>query len=76
MKEHKKCTNKRQHYPSAISARWTSPFSKFLAPFSLKYDGTDAMQDIEKMKLQYLRSLLFDLFEIFQAARSKQRNFA
>ena len=45
-----------------------SPFCRFLASFSLKYDVTDAiLQDIEKMKVQYLRSLLFDLFEILQA---------
>ena len=38
---------------------------KFLASFSIKYDVTDPMlQDIEKMKVQYLISLLFDLFEI------------
>ena len=38
---------------------------RFLASFSLKYDVTDAiLQDIEEMKVQYLRSLLFDLFEI------------
>ena len=28
------------------------------------------------MKVQYLRSLLFDLFEILQAIRTWQRNFA
>ena len=55
---------------------WTSPFCRFLASFSLKYDVTDAMlQDIEKMKVQYLMSLLFDLFDILQAVRSKQMNF-
>ena len=48
---------------SAIWARWALPFCRFLASFSLKYDVTDAiLQDIEKMKVQYLRSLLFDLF--------------
>ena len=42
-----------------------------------KYDVTDAMlQDIGKMKVQYLMSLLFDLFEILQAVRSEQMNFA
>ena len=30
------------------------------------------LQDIEKMKVQYLMSLLFDLFEILQAVRSEQ----
>ena len=34
------------------------------------------LQDNEKMKVQYLRSLLFDLFEILQAVRTWQRNFA
>ena len=54
-----------------------SPFCRFLASFSLKYDVADAMlQDLEKMKVQYLKSLLFDLFEILQAVRSKQMNFA
>ena len=54
-----------------------SPFSRFLASFSLKYDVTDAMlQDIGKMKVQYLMSLLFDLFEILQAVRGEQMNFA
>ena len=48
-----------------------------LASFSLKYDVTDPiLQDIEKIKVQYLMSLLFDLFEILQAVRSEQTNFA
>ena len=34
------------------------------------------LQDIEKMKVQYLMSLLLDLVEILQAVRSKQMNFA
>ena len=34
------------------------------------------LQDNEIMKVQYLRSLLFDLFETLQAVRSWQRNFA
>ena len=34
------------------------------------------LQDIGKMKVQYLMSLLFDLFEILQAVRSEQMNFA
>ena len=38
---------------------------------------TDAiLQDNEKFKVQYLRSLLFDLFETLQADRTWQRNFA
>ena len=34
------------------------------------------LQDIEKMKVQYLISLLSDSFEILQAVRSKQMSFA
>ena len=34
------------------------------------------LQDTEKMKVQYLMSLLFDLFEILQALRSEQTHFA
>ena len=50
---------------------------QIFASFSLKYDVTDAiMQDIEKMRVQYLRSLLFDSFDILQTVRIKQRNFA
>ena len=73
---------------SGIWARWTSPFSRFFASFLLKYDVTDAMlQDNEKMKVQYLRSLLLDfkvqylrsllldLFETLQAVGTWQRNF-
>ena len=33
------------------------------------------LQDNEKMKEKYLRSLLFDLFETLQAVRTWQRNF-
>ena len=52
-------------------------FVDFLASIPLKYDVTDAMlQDIEKMKVQNLMSLLFDLSEILQAVRSEQTNFA
>ena len=90
MKEREKCKTTSRHrnqcakwFPrysiskSGISAIWTSPFCRFLASFSIKYDVTDAMlQDIEKMKVQYLISLLFDLFEILQAVRSKQVCFA
>ena len=51
-----------------------SPFCRFLASIPLKYDVTDAMlQDIEKMKVQYLMSLLFDLFEILQAVEVNKR---
>ena len=34
------------------------------------------LQDIGKMKVQYLMSLLFDLLEILQAVRSQQMNLA
>ena len=54
-----------------------SPFCRFLASIPFKYDVTHAMlQDIEKMKVQYLINLWFDLFEILQAVRSEQTNFA
>ena len=50
---------------------------EILASIRLKYDVTDAMlQDIEKMKVYYLMSLLFDLFEALQAVRNEQTNFA
>ena len=59
---------------SGIWERWTSPFSRFSASFSIKHDVTDGiLQDNEKMKVQYLRSLLFDLFETLQAVRTWQR---
>ena len=62
---------------SGIWARWISPFCRFSASFSIKYDVTDAiLQDNEKMKVQYLRSLLFDLFETLHAVRAWQRNSA
>ena len=92
MKERGKCKKTSHHRPqwakwfsrysilyskSAIWARWTSPFCRFLASFSIKYDVTDAiLQDNKKMKVQYLRSLLFDLFETLQVVRTWQRNFA
>ena len=34
------------------------------------------LQENEKIKVQYLRSLLFHLFETLQAVRTWQRNFA
>ena len=62
---------------SGIWARSISPFCRFSASFSIKYDVTDAiLQDNEKMKVQYLRSLLFGLFETLQAVRAWQRNSA
>ena len=91
MKEREECKKKRaiadlnapkwfSRYPiskSGIWARWTSPFCRFSAQLSIKYDVTDAiLQDNEKMKVQCLRSLLFDLFETLQAVRTWQRNFA
>ena len=90
MKEREKCKTTSQHRPqwakslsrysiskSGTCAIWTSPFCRFLASTPIKYDVTDAMvQDIKKVKLQYLKSLLFDLFEILQAVKSEQTNFA
>ena len=53
------------------------PFCRFLASFSLKYGVIDGiLQNVEKMRVQYLKSLLFDLFEILQAVRIEQKNFA
>ena len=37
---------------------------------------TSQMQYCKTMKVQYLRSLLFDLFETLQGVRTWQRNFA
>ena len=34
------------------------------------------LQDTEQVNVQYLMSLLFDLFEILQAVRSELTNFA
>ena len=90
MKEREKCKKTNHHRPqcakwfsrysiskSGIWARWTSPFCRFSASFSIKYDVTDAiLQDNEKLKVQYLRNILFDLFQTLQAARTWQRNFA
>ena len=90
MKEREKCKKTSHHRPqcakwfsrysiskSGIWARWTSPFCRFPASFSLKYDVTDAiLQDNEKMKVQYLRSLLFGLSVTLQAVRTSQRDFA
>ena len=71
MKEREKCKTTSHHWPqcakwfsryhilkSAIWARWTSPFCRFLASFSFENDVTDAiLQNNEKMKVQYLRIL-------------------
>ena len=90
MKEREKCKTTSHHWlqcakwfsryfisKSGILARWTAPFCGFTASFSLKYDVTDAiLQDNEKMKVEYLRNRLFDLFETLQAVRTWQKNFA
>ena len=90
MKEREKCQKTSHHRPqcakwfsrysfskSGIWARWTSPFCRFSASFSIKYDVTDAiLQDNEIMKVQYPRSLLFDLIGTLQAVRTWQRKFA
>ena len=61
---------------SGFWARWTSRFFRFSVSFSIKYVTDTMLQDIEEMKVQYLMSLLFDLFENLQAVRTWQRNFA
>ena len=91
MQEREKCKKKTSHHrpqcakwfprysisKSGIWARWTSPFCRFSASFSIKYDVTDAiLQDNEKMKAQYLRSLLSDLFGTLQAVKTWQRHVA
>ena len=90
MKERGKCRKTSHHRPqcakwfsrysiskSEVWARWTSPFCRFSASFSNKYDVTDAiLQDNDKMKVQYVRSTLFQFFETLQAIRTWQRNFA
>ena len=90
MKEREKCkknesslTSMRQmvleifHFKVTNLSNMASPFCRFLALIPLKYDVTDAMlQDIAKIKVQYLMSLLFDLFEILQAVGSEQTNCA
>ena len=90
MKEPEKCKRMSHHQPqcvrwfsrysiskSGIWARWTSPFCRFSASFSLTYDVTDAiLQNIEKMKVCNLMSLLTDLYESLQAVRSEEKNFA
>ena len=63
MKEREKCKQTSHHWPqcakwfsrysiskSGFWARWTLPFCRFSASFSLKYDVTDAMlQDNKKL---------------------------
>ena len=65
------------HFKVRKLGKMDIPFRRFSASFSIKYDVTDAiLQGNEKMKVQYLRSLLFDFFETLQAVRTWQRNFA
>ena len=50
---------------------------KALASFSHRYDVTDViLQDNEKIKAQYLRSLLFDLFQVWQAVRKLSKGIS
>ena len=72
MKNEKKTTKTSHHRPqcskwfsrysipkSGIWARWTSPFCRFSASFSMKYDVTDAiLQDNEKLKVQGIFCLI------------------
>ena len=91
MQEREKCKKNPSHYgpqcakwfsrysitKSGIWSRRIKPFCRFSASFSIKCDVTDAtLQDNEKIKVQYLRSLLVDLFETLQAVRAWQRNSA
>ena len=51
------------------------PFCRFSASFSLRYDITDViLQNNEKMKLNYLSSLLFDLSETLIAVKPMKNN--
>ena len=50
-------------------------FAGFQPHCQLNMTSTVAiLQDNERIKVQYLRSLLFDLFETLQAVRAWQRN--
>ena len=50
-------------------------FEGFELHFHTNVTSQTILQDNEKMKVRYLRSLLFDLFETLQAVRTWQRNF-
>ena len=51
---------------SHFKVRKWSKMDVAILSFSFQYDVRDAiLQDSEKMKVQYFRSLLFDLFETF-----------
>ena len=55
------------HFKVRNLSNMASPFCRFSVSIPLKYHVTDAMlQNIEKIKVQYLMNLLFDLFEILQ----------
>ena len=52
-------------------------FEDFYPRFHLNMTSqTQCCKTLKKMKVQYLMSFLFDLFEILQAVRSEQTNFA
>ena len=52
-------------------------FVGFQPHFHLKMTSqTQSCKTMKKMEVQYLRSLLFDLFETLQAVRTWQMNFA
>ena len=51
-------------------------FVHFLPLFDINMTSqTQSCKTLKKMKVQYLKSLLFDLFEILQTVGSEQRNF-
>ena len=51
-------------------------FVGFPPHFHLNMTSQTESRKTMKMKVKYLKSLLFDLFEILQAIRTYQRNFA
>ena len=52
-------------------------FEGFQLHFHLNMTSqTQYFKTMKKMKVEYLRSLLFDLFETLQAVRTWQKNFA
>ena len=73
MKEREKC-KKTSHYPPQC-AKWFSRYSISKSEFG--EDGYRHFVGFQPhFQVQYLRSLLFDLFETLQAVRAWQRNSA
>ena len=56
---------------SHSKVRNLSKMDRFSASLSHRYDITDAiLKDNENVEVQYLRSLLFNLFDVLQAVRT------